>query len=440
MRAPGPNEEERYDERVVQTSEVKRIRYAAAAIFMQVLLGILYSWSVFRGPLEQMHGWTRAQSVMPYRYSLLAFAAGMIVAGLWQDRKGPRVVASVGGVLLALGCAVAGVLHETVEGLVLGYGVIAGVGVGFAYVTPIAMCVKWFPDRRGMIVGLAVMGFGLGPLVFGPWLEWMIGKEVAAMGDTIPRTFFVLSALFLVGVVGAAQLYAVPPAGWKPQGWSPAAGKAVMVEMGPAEMVRGWRFWALWGVYFLGTSVGLTAIGEASPLLRDAAKGGAMMTAGAGLGVMSVFNGVGRLAWGSVSDRWGRQAALLGMCAVSVVACAAVLRTADGFGSLLAGMCLVAFSYGGYLALMPALTADYFGAKHVGANYGLVFSAWGICGFVVPGYFAGMLDAARGAGDLRGGYEQVFGLLAGLALLGGVIGLSLHTQKPAAVVEEVSQK
>ncbi len=393
---------------------------------MQVLLGILYSWSVFRSPLEQLHGWTRSQSVMPYRYSLLAFAAGMIVAGFWQDRKGPRLVASVGGFLLALGCLIAGLLHETVEGLVIGYGLVAGVGVGFAYVTPIAMCVKWFPDRRGMIVGLAVMGFGLGPLVFGPWLEWMIGKDVALMTATIPHTFFVLSGLFLVGVVGAAQLYTVPPAGWKPVGWSGAAAKLASLEMRTGEMVCSWKFYVLWGIYFLGTSVGLTAIGEASPLLREAAKGGAILTAGAGLGVMSVFNGLGRLAWGSVSDRYGRLSALLGMCGTSVVACALVLRIVDGFTMLLAGLCMVAFSYGGFLALMPAMTADFFGAKYVGANYGLVFSAWGLCGFLVPGYFAGLLDAARSRGDLRGGYAEVFTLLAVLATIGGVLSLLLR--------------
>ncbi len=385
---------------------------------MQVLLGILYSWSVFRPPLEQLHGWTRAQSVMPYRYSLLAFAAGMIVAGFWQDRRGPRVVASVGGVLLALGCLIAGLLHETVQGLVIGYGLVAGVGVGFAYVTPIAMCVKWFPDRRGMIVGLAVMGFGLGPLVFGPWLEWMIGKDVALMSTTIPHTFFVLSAVFLVGVVGAAQFYAVPPAGWKPAGWAGGAAGVNLIEMKAGEMVRTWRFYVLWGLYFLGTSVGLTAIGEASPLLREAAKGGAMMSAGAGLGVMSIFNGLGRLAWGGVSDRLGRLPAVLGMCATSALACALVLRVVDGFGSLLFGLCLVAFSYGGFLALMPAMTADFFGAKYVGANYGLVFSAWGLCGFIVPGYFAGLLDAARSHGDLRGGYAEVFTILAVMAVAG----------------------
>ena len=414
-----------------EAQNLNRGRYAAAAIFMQVLLGILYSWSVFRGPLEQLHGWTRAQSVMPYRYSLLAFAAGMIVAGFWQDRKGPRIVASVGGFLLALGCLVAGMLHETVEGLVVGYGLIAGVGVGFAYVTPIAMCVKWFPDKRGMIVGLAVMGFGLGPLVFGPWLEWMIGKDVAGMNASIPRTFFVLAGVFLVGVVGAAQLYAVPPAGWKPAGWNPTAGKLASVELSPGGMVKSWKFYVLWALYFVGSSVGLTAIGEASPLLREAAKGGAFLSAGAGLGVMSVFNGVGRLIWGSVSDRYGRTVALLGMCGVSVLTCALVLRNVDGFGGLLLGLCLVAFSYGGFLALMPAMTADLFGPKHVGANYGLVFSAWGLCGFLVPGYFAGLLDAARKQGDLSAGYADVFGLLAVLALSGVALTLTLKSKAQA---------
>jgi len=194
----------------------------------------------------------------------------------------------------------------------------------------------------------------------------------------------------------------------------------------PAGMLQNWKFYVLWGLYFLGTSVGLTAIGEASPLLKDAAKGGAVMTAGAGLGVMSVFNGVGRLFWGSVSDRFGRLPGILGMCATSVFACAVVLRVSDGFLSLLTGLCLVAFAYGGFLALMPAMTADFFGAKFVGANYGIVFSAWGLCGFVAPGYFAGMLDVARKQGDLGAGYAQVFTILAVLALAGGGLSLLLR--------------
>ncbi|MEO8131854.1 MAG: OFA family MFS transporter [Bryobacteraceae bacterium] len=410
---------------------VNRMQYAAAAVFMQVLLGIIYAWSIFRAPLAQLHGWSNAQTIAPYRYSLLAFAAGMILAGFWQDRQGPRIVASAGGFLLGTGCLLACFFGDTVPGLIFAYGIVAGVGVGFAYVTPIAMCIKWFPDKRGMIVGLAVMGFGVGPLLFGPLLESLLGGDPSRLGETIPRTFLILAAIFYVGVIGSAQLYRVPPAGWKPAGWTPSAARMGAMEMPPGKMIKTWQFYALWVVYFLGTSVGLTAIGEATPLLREMAKTNTLMTAGTALGIMSIFNGLGRLGWGSVSDRSGRKFAMLGMCAVSILACVGFLRSPSSFLPLLIGLCLVAFAYGGYLALMPSFTADYFGPKHVGANYGLVFSAWGICGFVVPGYFARIMDQAKAAKSVAAGYQEVYLTLAVLALLCAAVGATL--QAPRAI-------
>ena len=406
-----------------------RLQYAAAAVFMQVLLGIIYAWSIFRAPLAQLHGWSNAQTIAPYRYSLLAFAAGMIVAGFWQDRQGPRIVASAGGFLLGTGCLLAAFIGDTVSGLVLAYGIVAGVGVGFAYVTPIAMCIKWFPDKRGMIVGLAVMGFGIGPLLFGPLLETLLGNDPSRLGETIPRTFLILAAIFYTGVIGSAQLYRVPPAGWKPAGWTPAAARIGAMEMPPGQMTGTWQFYALWIVYFLGTSVGLTAIGEATPLLKEMAKTNTMMTAGTALGIMSIFNGLGRLGWGSVSDRVGRKSAMLGMCAVSTLACVGFLRAPAGFLPLLTGLCLAAFAYGGYLALMPSLTADYFGPKNVGANYGLVFSAWGICGFLVPGYFARIMDHAKATKSVAAGYQEVYLTLAVLALLCAGVGAVLRAPR-----------
>lgn len=411
---------------------VSRTRLAAAAIFMQVLLGVIYSWSVFRGPLAQLHGWSRAETIAPYRYSLLAFAAAMIVGGLWQDRKGPRVVATTGGLLLGVGCLLAAWFGETLNGLILSYGVVAAIGVGFAYVTPIATCIKWFPDQRGRIVGLAVMGFGVGPLLFGPLLEALIGKDPAQFATTIPRTFLVLAALFFIGVVGAAQFYQVPPAGWLPPGWTPPLGRAAAVEVPASQMVKTWQFYVLWLLYFFGTSVGLTAIGEATPLLQEMAKSGTFLSAGAALGVMSICNGLGRLAWGSVSDRFGRKLAILLMCTVSVAACLGFLRTAGSFGVLLLGLCLAAFAYGGYLALMPSFTADYYGPKNVGANYGLIFSAWGLCGFLVPGYFASIMDRARTAGNLAAGYDEVYWKLAVIAAIGAAVAATLRPPRRPA--------
>jgi OFA family oxalate/formate antiporter-like MFS transporter len=191
-------------------------------------------------------------------------------------------------------------------------------------------------------------------------------------------------------------------------------------------MIATWQFYAMWVLYFLGTSVGLTAIGEATPLLKEMASSTAIMSGGAALGVMSICNGLGRLGWGAVSDRLGRKAAVLAMCAVSVLACLGFLRGAASFIPLLAGLCLVAFSYGGYLALMPSMTADFYGPKNVGANYGLLFSAWGICGFVVPGYFAAIMDKARAAHNLAAGYNEVYVTLAALAACGGVVAALLR--------------
>ncbi|MBM3728785.1 MAG: OFA family MFS transporter [Acidobacteria bacterium] len=411
---------------------LNRSRYAAASLVMQLCLGVVYSWSVFRGPLSQAYGWSRVETIAPYRWSLLAFTAGMIVAGLWQDSKGPRLVATIGGILLGAGCLLAGLIGNTVQGLIVSYGVVAGFGVGFAYVTPIATCIKWFPDKRGFIVGLSVMGFGVGSLIFGPLLELLIGKDPARLAETLPRTFFILSAVFFVLVVGAAQFYRVPPAGWRPVGWNPAAAKVggAARDFTPAEMLRTPQFYVLWLIYFLGTSVGLTAIGEATPIVQEMAKTGAAMSGGAALGVMSVFNGAGRLIWGSASDRFGRSKVVIGMCGASILACTVLLRNASSFGQLLAGLCLAGFAYGGYLALMPSFTADFFGSRHVGANYGILFSAWGLCGFIVPGYFAGVIDAAKKAGNAAAGYSEVYLGLAGLAALGA--GMVLLARRPGS--------
>ena len=409
-----------------------RWRFVAAALVMQLCLGVLYSWSVFRGPLEVLHEWTREQSIAPFRYSLLFFTIAMVIAGFWQDKKGPRLVGSVGGLLLGAGCLLSAWIGDTPVGLIVAYGVLGGMGVGFAYVTPIATCVKWFPDKRGLIVGLAVMGFGAGSLIFAPLLESLIGFDASQFAETIPSTFMIMAAVFFVFVIGAAQVFRVPPAGWKPEGWDPpsvAGGAAAKQDYTPGEMLKTWQFYVLWVLYVLGASVGLVAIGQASPIIREMAAEGAVLTAGTALGVMSAFNGLGRLGWGGLSDKLGRNMTTLAMYVVYIVACLFLLRTASGFWPVLIGLCMVGFAFGGYLALLPSFTADYFGSKNIGANYGLMFTAYGLSGYFVPGYFAGVMEEARAAGDLAGGYNQVYLTLAVFAVIGAV--LALIVRKPS---------
>jgi len=412
-----------------------RWKIAAAAILMQVCLGVIYSWAVFRGPLTELYGWPKTVTIAPYRWSILFFTIGMVVAGFWQDRAGPRLVGSTGGILLGTGCLLAALIGNTPEGLIVSYGVIGGLGVGFAYVTPIATCIKWFPDKRGMLVGLAVMGFGVGSLVFAPLLEALMGSDPTRLAVTIPNTFLILAATFYIFVTGAAQWFRVPPPGWRPEGWNPAASKlGSLHDYRPAQMLSSPQFYLLWLLYFLGTSVGLTVIGEAAPLVRELAGATAVLSGGAALGLMSLFNGVGRLAWGTVSDRAGRKAAVLAMCAVSAATCAALLPGTDSFWRVLAGICLVGFTYGGYLASWPSLTADYYGTAHIGANYGILFSAWGAAGFIIPGRFAAIIEQAKQAGNLAAGYDQVFFWLAGLSVAGAAV--AALSRKPAPVATE----
>jgi len=402
-----------------------RARHAIVAVVMQLMVSVVYSWSVFRGPLSVLHGWSKAETIMPYRYTLICVAVGAMLGGLWQDRRGSRLVATVGGLLMAAGCALSAFFGHTIGGLVLFYGVLTGFGGGVAYVTPIANLVKWFPDKRGTMVGLAVMGSGLSPLFWSPLIERLIGKDRSHFAQTIPLTFCIEAAIFLVVVVGAAQFYRVPPPGWKPAGWTPPP--AAMRKSTPTRGVLAtWQFYALWVVFFLSASVGLTAIGQASLLVQEVARASAPISAGVVVGIVGVFNGAGRLTWGAVSDRTGRKIALLAMSTVSAISCFTFLRTAAGFADVIVGLCLVAFAYGGCLAVMPSLVADYYGDSSIGGNYGLVFSAWGVCGFLVPGYFETLLDHARAAGNLAAGYNETYWTLAGFSLAAGLIAFSLR--------------
>ena len=359
----------------------------AAALVLQLCLGVLYAWSVFRAPLMKQFGWTVKEAGYPLMASFFFFAVGMIVAGRWQDKAGPKKVAIFGGILLAAGCFLAGAIGQTVGGMVFAYGVLGGLGVGFAYVTPIATCIKWFPDMRGTITGLAVFGFGAGTLVFGP----LINKLIASIG--LSQTFFAVGAIMLVCVCGAGSMFKVPPAGYKPAGWNPpapAAGSPTKLDWTPNEIIGNGQFYVLWLIYLFGAGAGLMIIGQAVPIGLEVAKLERGVAA-AGLGTMALLNGLGRLVHGSISDKIGRKNTVILCFAEYLVAFLLLLPNADTFTKWLVGICIVGFSYGGYLAVMPSITADYFGTKSLGANYGYLFTAWGVAG--VCGPF--MIDAIK---------------------------------------------
>lgn len=368
------------------------------ALLIQISLGAIYIYSVFKPGLKtQFPGWSNTDLALPSQLVLAFFALSMILAGRIQDKVGPRIIATIGGILLGVGLAIASVA-QSLAVFVIGFSIIGGIGIGTAYVCPIATCVKWFPDKRGLITGLAVAGFGAGALVFTP-----VAKSfIADPGIGIMKTFLYLGVIFFIAVVIGAQFMKNPPAGYKPEGWNPAAASASAAAKKAdytwQEMLKTGQFWLLWLTYFAGCTAGLmiimntTNIWQSTSLLNlfDGANtihasvyNGILAAGASAVMIVAILNALGRIIWGKVSDNLGRKTTLL----VMFVYCGIIMllfNMMKTYPLYLFGVSSVGFCFGGYLALYPAVTADYFGTINVGANYGWMFTAYGAGGLFGP--------------------------------------------------------
>jgi OFA family oxalate/formate antiporter-like MFS transporter len=391
------------------------------ALVIQISLGAVYIWSVFQTPLKAVfQDWSETQVTLPAQIVLAAFALAVIFAGRIQDRVGPRVVATAGGIILGAGLILAKFSELFPSGtalvwLIATFSILGGIGIGAAYVCPIATCVKWFPDKRGLITGLAVAGFGAGAFFFAPLAKALIsGGAYTLLGAklfTLPQigvfnTFLILGIIFLICVVAGAQLLHNPPAGYVPAGWTPPQAKtatkvAVKADLSPSEMLRTPAFWLLWITYFFACMGGLQIIMKASPIWQSFSLGtltppiaavdfGLTATAAAmAVSIIAIFNSTGRIVWGIVSDKLGRKTTLV----LIFILCGLALLGLDflhEYAFYLIIVSLVGLCFGGFLALYPALTADYFGTKNIGANYGVMFTAYGAGGIAGP-YLAASL-------------------------------------------------
>lgn len=351
-----------------------------AGVGINLALGVLYAWSVITKKLPAEWGWSEADKSWPYSVACLVFALVMVPAGRMQDRIGPRVVASIGGVLVGIGMIIASQTTSPM-GYILGFGILAGAGIGFGYAAATPAAVKWFPAAKtGMIAGIVVAGFGLANVYVAPTVETLIGAR------GVPTTMMALGIGFLIVVVALSQLLRVPPAGYVPAG-TPAAGSAAAVkraDYAPAQILGTWQFYVLWFMYFCGAGAGLMIVSKLSKLVEVQAdlKLGFLLVA-----VLGVGNGGGRVIAGVMSDRIGRKATLL-ICflfqAILMVLLAQATRgSALATAPVLALMsALIGANYGANLAVFPSVTKDYFGLRNFGVNYGLVFTAWGVGGFV----------------------------------------------------------
>ena len=394
---------------------------AAAGVLMQIALGAVYAWSVFRIPLTRSFGWTISEVTLTFTIAIFVLGLAAFVGGLWMRRAGPRMVALTAGVLYGLGVGLASLAGGRLWWLYCSYGVIAGVGLGLGYIVPVATLVKWFPDKRGMITGLAVAGFGAGALITAP----IATRLIASVG--VLQTFAILGVAYFLAVTGGALFMRNPPDGYRPAGWTPTdtqqqqrAARSYTLH----EALRSRQWYGLWTLLFLNTTAGIAVISQAAPMFQEITSISAARAASV-VGVISIANGAGRLLWAWLSDLVGRRPVFLAMFLLQAIVFW-LLPSAHSLTMFAALTVAVLLCYGGGFGTMPAFAADYFGAEHVGSIYGLMLTAWGVAGVLGPTLMAALRQRS-------GGYDQGLRLIAGLMLVSAVIPLLVRPPKAASV-------
>jgi OFA family oxalate/formate antiporter-like MFS transporter len=401
-----------------------------AAMGLNLALGILYAWSMFSKQLVEPietggYGWTRTHATLPYTLAIACFALMMVPAGRLQDRFGPRIVASAGAVLTGLGLVVASFATPGSSlPAIVGFGVLAGTGFGLGYSAATPAALKWFPpEKKGLITGLVVGGFGLAPVYIAPLSKHLLGTYGVSLA------FRMLGFAFLVVATAFAQLIRNPPqpavAAAKPGG----AATPARIDRTWREMLRSASFYSLWLQYACAATAGLMIIGHMAKIV-SVQSGNSIKLGFVFVALLAVFNASGRVIGGVVSDYIGRVVTIALVCVFQSLAMFffSGLSTVVGF---VVGSAVVGFCYGACLALFPATAADYWGTKNLGFNYGLLFTAWGVGGVLGPMLAGSIADAT---GSYAGAYHVSGGLLVLAFLLAALSYLNVSVSLPAKAI------
>jgi OFA family oxalate/formate antiporter-like MFS transporter len=388
--------------------ESGRWLYVVIGLILNLCLGTVYAWSVFRKPVEKFFSIGATQSLMPFILFLAFFAILMPFGGRLIQKLGPKIVGIIGGALVGIGWIASGFANNILL-LDITYGVVAGAGVGLIYGGPIAVSTKWFPDWKGLAVGLTLFGFGASALVTAPLAQSFINSK-----GVLP-TFLILGIAFIVILILGSLLLKVPPADWKPAGWKPSAKAAVSQDFTTKQMLKKSSFYGLWICYIIGALAGLMAIGISSPVGQEIVKL-TPATAAVMVSIFAVFNGIGRPIFGWLTDKINpRNSALVSFVLIGLAALGMWKFAGEG-NTVLYAFCFSALwlSFGGWLAIAPTATATFFGNKDYSTNYGIVFTAYGV-GAIVGNLIAGQIR------DLTGSYTNAFLPVAILAIIGIII-------------------
>ncbi|MCY1719045.1 OFA family MFS transporter [Prolixibacteraceae bacterium Z1-6] len=408
------------------------------AILIQLALGAIYAWSVFTKLLtdpEGTYAFTATQTAWIFSLGLATFAVVMVFAGKWQAKSGPTIVALIGGLLLGAGYILGGFMGKTFVAQLLCIGLLGGAGIGLAYVVPIAVGVKWFPDKKGMITGFAVAGFGFGATIWvklgGSWFGGLLNTTNVFGLPAVQSVFVIYGIAFAIMVVLGSLVMVNPPEDYIPKGWTPPARTDTKafggLSFNSKQMLATRQFYAIWSVFVFSALAGLMVIYCIKLFGIDALEHNGVLGAGAITGTAmawyAIFNGLGRIVWGTVSDKLGRRTSIILMTFFQGIIMLMIYHIFIRLGitaGFIAAACIIGFNFGGNFALFPAITADFFGNKTVGRNYGWMFTAYGVAGIAGPQLAGHFRDSASGSGEPIVWMTPF--IIAGVAcIIGGII-------------------
>lgn len=393
-------------------------RVALAGLGINLALGVLYTWSMYKGAIERDFGWNTSQLNDPYALCCLVFAFAMILAGRCQDTFGPRITASIGGVLVAAGLIV--ISTTSSYGVwVLGFGLLVGTGIGFGYSSATPPALKWFPpSKTGQIAGLVVAGFGLAPVYLAPASDFLL-RHCGLL-----KSMQVFGIAFAVIVCGLAQFLVDPPVGYSStqNRSSCGAGASGSADLNPGQILRTRSFWLLWVLYFVGAGAGLMVISSIGGMAKKSMGDSAFVA----VALMALGNAAGRIVAGFLSDRIGRRWTLMLALLIQAILMFAAIPVTSTTGAstflIVPIATLIGFNYGANLSLFPSLTKDLWGLRNFGMNYGCLFTAWGVGGFVLS-RLQQMLKSSSGS------FDSSFLTAATLLLLGSALTFLLKSPK-----------
>jgi MFS family permease len=419
-----------------------RWRIPIGAVAVHICIGSVYAWSTFNRPIQALfpdEPWWFSPPYTTFTTALVLLGLSAAFGGPWVERRGPRVAATAAALFFGVGLIIGGLGLAIRQPVVvfLGMGVIGGIGCGLGYISPVSTLVKWFPDRRGMATGMAIMGFGGGAFLAG-YLNVFFMDRIG-----VANTVMMLGATYLAIMLIGSRLLERPPAGWKPAGWAPAAVTRAMIadrSVTRNQAIQTMQFFLLWGILFINVTAGIGILAQASPMMQDMFHRTALQAATV-VSLISIFNASGRFLWASGSDYIGRRNTYSIFFLAQFVLFLLIPRLAASGNWMVFQVSLftVFTMYGGGFATIPAFLADIFGPENVGAIHGALLTAWSAAAVAGPVIITELSNRAKGAlapgADRIHIYDTPLQVLAGLLAVGFVLTLLVrplrHKQRPA---------